>query len=370
MRGWYADAVVALRALAFVAGFLLVAATVLSAVQTFVVPRALPVRLSRLVFVSSRSFFSTLARRRTDYQGRDRIMAFYAPLTLLVLPAVWLTLILLGYSAMYWGLGEDAWHAVAVSGSSLLTLGFDRPTGRVATLMSVSEAGLGIALLALLITYLPTIYGAFAQRETFVALLEGRAGTPPWGVTMLERYERIGLHRSNDLWRQGETWFAQLAESHTSLASLPFFRSPQPELSWVTAAGTVLDAASMQLAALDLEFSPEAALCVRSGFVSLRRIADYFGIPYDPDPRPTDPISIAREEFDAACDRLARAGAPVNADRDQAWRDFSGWRVNYDAVLLALAGLTEAAPAPWTSDRAPAYKRPRIRHRKQRPAAG
>ena len=359
----------ALRPLAFVAGFFLVGATVLSAVQTFVVPRALPVRLSRVVFVFSRWLFSTSARRRTDYAGRDRIMAFYAPITLLVLPGVWLTLVLLGYAAMYWGLGEDLWHSVDVSGSSLITLGFSRPEGRVATVVSFTEAALGIALLALLITYLPTIYGAFAQRETFVALLEGRAGTPPWGVTMLERYERIGLH-SNDLWRQGEIWFAQLAESHTSLASLPFFRSPQPELSWVTAAGTVLDAASLQLSALDLEFSPEAALCVRSGFVSLRRIADYFGIPYDPDPSPTDPISITRDEFESACERLARAGAPLKPDRDRAWRDFSGWRVNYDAVLLALAGLTEAAPAPWTSDRAVAYKRPRIRHRRQRPASG
>lgn len=354
----------------FLAGGALVATTVLSAVQTFVVPRALPVRLSRLVFVTSRTLFSTFAGRHDDYEGRDRIMAFYAPITLLVLPAVWLAFVLVGYAAMYWGLGDEPWHSIEVSGSSLLTLGFDHPANRWATLVSFSEAALGIALLATLITYLPTIYGAFAQRETFVALLEGRAGTPPWGVTMLERFERVGLHRSNDLWRQGETWFAQLAESHTSLASLPFFRSPQPELSWVTAAGTVLDAASMQLSALDVPFSAEAAMCIRSGFVSLRRIADYFGIAHDPDPRPTDPISITREEFESACDRLARAGAPVKLDRDQAWRDFSGWRVNYDVVLLALAGLTEAAPAPWTSDRAPAYKRPPIRHRKQRPAAG
>ena len=42
---------------------------------------------------------------------------------------------------------------------------------------------------------------------------------------------------------------------------------------------------------------------------------------------------------------------PLKADRDQAWRDFSGWRVNYDAVLLALANLTGAPPAPWSSDR-------------------
>ena len=65
----------------------------------------------------------------------------------------------------------------------------------------------------------------------------------------------------------------------------------------------------------------------------------------------TDPISIDRTEFDAAYDRLAAAGLPLKPDRDQCWRDFAGWRVNYDTVLLDLARLTMAPYAPWSSDR-------------------
>ncbi len=72
---------------------------------------------------------------------------------------------------------------------------------------------------------------------------------------------------------------------------------------------------------------------------------------HDPDPRPDDPISIRREEFDEACERLAEAGVPLHHDRDQAWRDYAGWRVNYDTVLLALADLIMAPYSPWTSDR-------------------
>jgi len=75
------------------------------------------------------------------------------------------------------------------------------------------------------------------------------------------------------------------------------------------------------------------------------------GIPYDPDPAPDDPISIAREEFDDLCRRLEDAGVPLIDDRDQAWRDFAGWRVNYDVVLVQLAGLVMAPYAPWSSDR-------------------
>ena len=50
--------------------------------------------------------------------------------------------------------------------------------------------------------------------------------------------------------------------------------------------------------------------------------------------------------------RRARA-CPLHADHDQAWRDFAGWRVNYDRVLITLAGFVMAPYAPWVSDRSP-----------------
>jgi hypothetical protein len=53
---------------------------------------------------------------------------------------------------------------------------------------------------------------------------------------------------------------------------------------------------------------------------------------------------------------MAAAGVPVKADRDQAWRDFAGWRVNYDTPLLALSGLLMAPYAPWSSDRGINYR--------------
>jgi len=42
---------------------------------------------------------------------------------------------------------------------------------------------------------------------------------------------------------------------------------------------------------------------------------------------------------------------PLKADLDQGWRDFAGWRVNYDQVLVRLCALTLAPPAKWSSDR-------------------
>ena len=95
-----------------------------------------------------------------------------------------------------------------------------------------------------------------------------------------------------------------------------------------------------------------------------------FGIRYDPDPRPDNPISILRSEFDDAVKRLEDAGLPVKADRDQAWRDFAGWRVNYDEPLLALAALMMAPHAQWSSDRSLRAWRPKLFQRRPRITAG
>jgi hypothetical protein len=255
---------------------------------------------------------------------------------------------------MFWAIGVDSWRtALLDSGSSLLTLGFAPLTSLTQTLLGFSEAAIGLILVALLIAYLPTMYSAFARRETAVAMLEVRAGSPPSAVELIERSHRIGrLDRLGELWATWELWFADIEESHTSLAALVFFRSPLPDRSWVTAAGVIMDAAALAASTLDLPRDTQADLCIRAGYVALRRIADFFRIPYDPRPRPGDPISVTREEFDAACDQLASRGIALKPDRDQAWRDFAGWRVNYDTVLLALARLTMAAPhALWSTDR-------------------
>jgi hypothetical protein len=46
---------------------------------------------------------------------------------------------------------------------------------------------------------------------------------------------------------------------------------------------------------------------------------------------------------------------PIKADREQAWRDFAGWRVNYDRALILLCGLVMAPAAFWSSDRVPEF---------------
>jgi len=348
---------VALDVIVFLAGAYVVVATLGSAVRTVVLPRAVPARLGSVVFVNMRRVFDLRVGRAATYERRDRMMAPFAPVSLLCLALTWLVITYVGYVAMFWALGEGSLReALTASGSALLTLGFEVPDSLPTTFLAFSEALIGLTLLALLITYLPSLYAAFSARESEVALLEVRAGSPPSGVAIIERYALINwLGGLSSIWGRWERWFVDVEESHTSHPSLVFFRSPQPDQSWVTAAGAVLDAAALTSSTLE-EHDPDARLCLRAGFIALGRVAGFFGIPVPSDPKPDDPISIARDEYDAAYDRLVAAGVGVRPDRDQAWKDFAGWRVNYDAALLALASLTMAPYAPWSSDRSSRFR--------------
>lgn len=349
-------------ALAFFAvGLSLVIATLFSVIQTFVLPRAASDFIAGSVFRSMRRLFMLRVSKSGSYEQRDRVMALYAPISLMMLPPTWLILIGLGYTLMFRSIGVESWQAAfRTSGSSLFTLGFAPLETLPQQVLGFTEAGIGLIMVALFISYLPTMYSAFQRREQQVALLEVRAGSPPSAIEMIARFNRLhGLESLVEAWRTWEVWFTDIEESHTSLAALVFFRSPQADHSWVTAAGAVLDAAALYSSTLDVPRNTQTDLCLRAGYIALRRIADYFHVPYDSAPKAGDPISISREEFDAAYDLLATQAIPLKTDRDSAWQHFSGWRVNYDTVLLALASITMAPYAPWSSDRSiMIWKRP------------
>lgn len=326
--------------------------TLLSAVRTLVLPRGVRDPIVGLVFDLSRRCFDLRLRWTHTFADRDRIMALYAPISLLALVPAWLICILIGYTGLYWATGDFAWNEdFVLSGSSLFTLGFSSADGPVHMLLIFSEATIGLILVALVIAYLPTIYAAFSRRETAVTLLEVRAGTPPSALEMILRLHRIGrLHDMDDFWALWEVWFAEVDESHTSLPALVFFRSPRPDHSWVNAAGAVLDAGALLASCVDLERKPQAELCMRAGYLALRHIAEYFGVVIKARVYfPQEPISIKKEDFDIAYARMAANGVPLKGDREQAWQDFGGWRVNYDKALSALCAMTMAPPAPWAS---------------------
>jgi len=358
-----------IRISVFIFDFIIVALTIFSALSTFVLPRAARSQLNRVVFGIMRRIFEFILKFAHTYERRDAIMAYYSPLSLIMLVPVWYALILAGYTAMYWSLGVgDQVADFRLSGSSLLTLGFSTSDIILVNVFSFSEALIGLLLVALLMAYLPTMYAAFSHREQAVNMLEVRAGNPPSASEMLLRFNRIhGLDKLVDYWKTWEVWFADLEESHTTLPALVFFRSPRADNSWITSAGAVLDTAALTLSSIDIPYEASAALSIRAGFLALRGIADYFDISYPRDPHyPVTPITVTRAEYDGVIHKLEEAGLPIKPDREQAWKDFAGWRVNYDSVLLVLCSLVMAPQAPWSGDRAPKFKNPPLLFKKKK----
>ena len=343
----------ALMVVVFVAGAVVVLATLGSALRTVVLPRGVSVRLGRAIGIALRLLFKVVIRPSTSYERRDRLLASYAPLLLMGILTAWMVDTILGFTAMLWSVGVQPLRAAfMMSLSSIVTLGFIVPHDLPTTMLAFAEAALGLFLLALLITFLPTMYSLFHTREQGVAGLETQAGSPPSAPNILLRLHRLErLDYRRQIWTEWERWFAVVELSHTQYPTLPFFRSPQPEQSWVTASGAVLDAAAISASCLDLPRDIEAELCIRAGYVALRRIATLFRLPHDPDPAPDDPIAVSRDEFDEVWESMAAEGVQLKRDQEQAWKDFAGWRVNYDTVLIRLATLTEAPIAPWSSDR-------------------
>jgi hypothetical protein len=351
---------IVIRVLVGLAGAWLVGSVLLSAVRTVAVPRGERLALTTFVFIAGRLVIRPFLERSNE-QRRERILQRYAPVALLCLVFVWAALVCVGFTAILWAVGDlSVIDAFQLSGSSLTTLGFVSTDDAHMTLC-ILEAFIGLGLVGLLITFLPTIYGGYNRRELVVAQLSGRAGTPPSAERLIIRLSQIrGLDEFTDMWEEWERFFAELEESHQSYPSLMYFRSG-PGRSWLTASGAILDAASLVTAVVDIPRQPSAQLCIRAGFLTLRTLAEYLRIPVDHDPDPSDPISVTRDEFDEVCDTLAAAGVPLVADRDEAWRAFAGWRVNYDAALIGLCGVIQPPEARWSSDRAVRYPQPLLR---------
>lgn len=340
------------RILALVVGVAVLAVDGTAVVKLLIVPRAagrwvsLPVRTVRRVF-------TRLALLARTYDGLDRVLAVSEPVALVLQLASWLAIAVFGFTLIDWALwGGPFVAAFSEAGSSVFTLGFtlNHTTGGRA--IDFVAAGTGLVLVALQIAYLPTLYNAYNRRETLVTLLESRAGAPAWGPELLIRHQLIAsVANLPFLFSEWERWAADVAESHTSYPSLLYLRSPWAKNSWIVSMICVMDAAALHLA-LDPEHAPiEARMCVRMGFTSLRDIAQVRRISFDPDPSPDDPITLPKEEFVSACERLAAIGFPMSRSIEEAWPHFRGWRVNYEAVTYVLAWSLNAPPARWTGPR-------------------
>ncbi len=68
-------------------------------------------------------------------------------------------------------------------------------------------------------------------------------------------------------------------------------------------------------------------------------------------PDPAAGITLTYKEFLEGIATMRKVDFPIERDPEQAWADFVGWRVNYEAAAYAIAYAIDAVPALWSGPR-------------------
>jgi hypothetical protein len=318
--------------------------------QTIVVPRPTPgwFRLGRYLIRGS----WRIVRPATGAEigpTRDRLLGLFAPAATVLLLVTWLVGLILGYGLIFLALGDELQPPASNLGTSLyfaatsvLTLGFGDvvATGPIARVVVVAAAASGLALVALVVTFLFSLFGSYQRRELSVVMLQAKSGVPPSAVVLLESIARLELvHRLPDLFGDWERWAAEVLDSHVAYPLLGYFRSSHDNLSWVSALGTVLDAASLVLTTIEGVPRGHAELVKGVGSHLVEDISN-LGFHHG------TTVGIVRADFDAVYARLVAAGYSV-APEEQAWEALSAARATYAPGLEEMAMYWAVPSASW-----------------------
>ena len=366
---------IAVHVIAVLFGVVLVMAVLISALETVVLPRDGFTRIARCVFAVADRI---LVHRWRNSARQDNLRALYAPMALVSMPLVWMISVTIGFTFIFWGVKTGSiQRSFEVSGSSLFTLGFAEPAGSTRIWLTFIEATIGLGLVALLISYLPTIYGAHHERDKGISVMRPFAGSPPSPIDLLTNLQRLGTLDSPDLWQTVSAWLLELDQTHTAFPALCYFPEASPDQSWVASVGSILDASSLLLSTTDLSAHDHALqdvkgpmMAVAYGGPTLVRIGMAVGLPIQPSEllvalvgrasEEPPPVSVTKAEYLGALDRLQPLLSVSDDQRETCWRRFAWIRSGYDRSLRGLAGITMAPPAEWTTDRPARVGRPRL----------
>jgi hypothetical protein len=232
------------------------------AFETVILPRYVSrsFRLSRIYFRTTWVMWRAIARRIRASKRRESYLSYFGPLSFLMVLVFWASTLILSFSMLFWASRATLSASEAIpafrtclylSGSTFFTLGMGdvTPASSLGRVIAVAEAGTGFGFLAIVIGYLPTVYGAFSHREVNISLLDARAGSPPTAGELLRRHGRERTQNGLIQYvRDWEIWSAQLMESHISYPFLCFFRSQHDSQSWLAAFTAILDVCALLIA--------------------------------------------------------------------------------------------------------------------------
>jgi hypothetical protein len=238
--------------LAVVAGAAVVIAVLADMVNTLVTTTTSRARwwLTRITYRNLWGAVRWVALRLPEHR-REGLLAAFAPVSVLVLLVIWVTQQIVGFGLIWWGIQgisgvASLTDSLYYSGVVFFTVGFGEvvPAEIVPRFGAIVEAFCGVLTIALVIGYLPALYGAYSERERKLMLLDDGTEERITPTSLVINRAPDGDPSRLDLFfQEWEEWTAGVIETHSTFPMLRLFRSKDPGQHWVTALGLVTDAA-------------------------------------------------------------------------------------------------------------------------------
>ena len=337
-------------------GVVLIFIILMDAFETVVLPRRIKrqFRIASFFYKNTWGFWTRVGRHIVSANRREGFLAYYGPLSLIVLLGFWAAGLIFGFACVQYGLGEHLTlvnekitfgKVIYLSGETFFTLGYGdiTPSNAAARALAVMEAGMGFAFLGVVVGYLPVIYGSFATREIEISLLDARAGSPPSATEFLGRLgccpDQTVL---DDIFRDWERWCADLLSSHISYPVLVFFRSQHGNQSWLSTLTVMLDVTSLVMTGVDGIHQDQAKLTfamARHAVVDLAQVVMSEYSPHDAD-------RLTAENRIRLKTELAWRGVTLN-DKAGAEERLAELRAVYEPYLHALSRRLLMTLPPW-----------------------
>lgn len=342
--------------IAQLAGAAIVAVALADVFLTVLHPRAdagvLSPTFNRMVWAGFRDVSRLFGRRR------ESMLCYAGPVLLAATAMLWVLLLIVGFALIYWpALGTlitaephtptDFVTALYYSGACLTTLGFGDllPQNGIFRLLAVFEAGVGLSVLTLALTYLLSIYTALIRRNAFALELDFASGGSGDAADMLVRLAGgDGVKVTKDEFAMMGRELLHLLQSHHSFPAIHYFRRREVAYATARVALLTLDAATLVRSALDHE---RYAAFIRSSAIELfwgggtqlvRETAiDVLPLQMISDEVEHPHADAWRERYAAARRRLAAEGIEVEADAAEGADRYVALRQEWDGYVRAFA---------------------------------
>jgi Ion channel len=339
-----------------IVGIAILSGVLLEAFESIILPRRVTrrFRLTRLFYRMTWIPWRAIGRRMKSVNTRESFFSYFGPMSLLALLVLWAISLVLGFALLILAAGPPTEtyktpihfpDALYISGTNFFTLGLEDAVPRTPStrFITVTEAGMGLGFLALVIGYLPVIFQSFSKREVSVVLLDARAGSPPTASELLRRHAyHGGAEALEELFYEWERWSAELLESHLSYPVLCYFRSQHDNQSWLGALTAILDACALTIVGVEGACGKQAQLTfaiTRHAIVDLAQI-------FHATPRPPHPDRLPPAELARLRQVLSEVSLTLHTgdDKDKQLRDL---RAMYEPYVNALSDFLAIKLPPW-----------------------